>query len=146
MHDGCQRVHCLTSRYPPSFFCISSSCQSLNLAWKARGLQDAYAEETAFTRNFEIWSYLCTSTPCARDALAVSDCYQTDHMLVIPWKLSQGWGTPEIKPCTSHACMHVFLAIDYDPLVFFSPITQMALCHLIPARPCSIMPSASSKG
>jgi len=22
----------------------------------------------------------------------------TDHMLVIPWKLSQGWGTPEIKP------------------------------------------------
>ncbi|KAI0296576.1 branched-chain amino acid aminotransferase II [Russula brevipes] len=22
----------------------------------------------------------------------------TDHMLVIPWKLSKGWGTPEIKP------------------------------------------------
>jgi branched-chain amino acid aminotransferase len=41
-------------------------------------------------------------------------------MLVIPWKLSQGWGTPEIKPCTPHARMHVSLAIDYNSHIFSS--------------------------
>lgn len=25
----------------------------------------------------------------------------TDHMLTIPWNSNTGWGTPEIKPCTS---------------------------------------------
>lgn len=58
VHDGCQtrRVHCLTSRYYLSLFCISSSCQSLNLAWKARGLQDLHTEEIACTEVVKIWS------------------------------------------------------------------------------------------
>ena len=36
-----------------------------NIVWKARGPQDTRAQEIACTGIFEIWSYLCTSNPCA---------------------------------------------------------------------------------
>ncbi len=67
-------------------------------------------------------------------------------MLVIPWKLPQGWGTPEIKPCTSHAWMLVTLAIDNEASPFSSSANKMARYRLTLARLCFIMPSASLKG
>jgi len=122
--------------------CISSSCQSLHVAWKARDSQDAHAEAIARAKDLEIWSQLCMfiSIPfcCTGNCRLL---YQTDHMLVIPWKSPQGWGTPEIKPCTSPRLETRRCCVD----ISFRG-TKMALCPLTLARPCFIMPSASSKG
>ena len=79
VHDGSQvfRANCLTSRSmlhsiisPP---CISSSCQSLRVAWKARNFQDAHAEAIARAKDLKVWSQLCVFIRCILLAWAIAD-------------------------------------------------------------------------
>jgi hypothetical protein len=82
-----------------SFF-RSFSSLSLHVVREARDTQDIYAEAIARVEILEIRPRLCTFTDLRPVALADSDSVpQTDHMLLIPWESSKGWGTPEIKPC-----------------------------------------------